>query len=58
MPKVVLILGEADGGFCYYPPLCDDSPPEWFICLTEDQEDELREVLREWRQAARQSSCV
>jgi len=46
----VLILGEADGGFCYYPPLCDDSPPQWFICLTEDQEDELREVLREWRQ--------
>jgi hypothetical protein len=46
----VLILGEADGGFCYYPPLCDDSPPLWFICLTEDQEDELREVLREWRQ--------
>jgi hypothetical protein len=25
MPKVVLILGEADGGFCYHPPLCDDS---------------------------------
>jgi hypothetical protein len=49
MPKVVLILGEADGGFCYYPPLCDGSPPEWFICLTEDQEDELRGVLREWR---------
>jgi hypothetical protein len=50
MTATVLILGEADGGFCYYPPLCDDSPPEWFICLTEDQEDELREVLREWRQ--------
>jgi hypothetical protein len=45
----VLILGEADGGFHYYPPLSEDSPPEWFICLTEDQQDELREVLREWR---------
>lgn len=49
MPKVVLILGEADGGFRYYAPLCDDSSPEWFICLTEDQEDELRKVLREWQ---------
>jgi hypothetical protein len=50
MPKAVLILGEGDGGFHYYPPLCDSSPPEWFICLTEDQEDELRSVLREWKQ--------
>jgi len=33
-----------------HPPLCDDSRPEWFVCLTEDQEDELRKVLREWRQ--------
>ena len=50
MTATVLILGEEDGGFRYHPPLCDDSPPEWFICLTEDQEDELRKVLREWRQ--------
>jgi hypothetical protein len=50
MPKAVLILGEEDGDFRYHPPLCEDSPPEWFICLTEDQQDELRSVLREWKQ--------
>jgi hypothetical protein len=48
--KAVLILGEEDGDFRYHPPLCEDSPPEWFICLTEDQQDELRGVLREWKQ--------
>jgi hypothetical protein len=50
MPKAVLILGEEDGDLRYHPPLCEDSPPEWFICLTEDQQDELRGVLREWKQ--------
>jgi hypothetical protein len=50
MPKAVLILGEEDGGFRCHPSLCEDSPPEWFICLTEDQNDELRSVLREWKQ--------
>jgi hypothetical protein len=50
MPKAVLILGEEDGDFRYHLPLSEDSPPEWFICLTEDQKDELRSVLREWKQ--------